>query len=164
MDAIMGSISDSGTGCAAPTKAWGRSILTALAFAAASLPYPAQAAELSVTLQGLRSERGQIRLCLTRDPRHFPNCAGDPHAVKRSLPSTRAARLSLDMPPGDYALSVIHDENGNGRLDTFLRVPREGFGFSRNPAIRMGPPRFEETRFRISEEAVAQSVRIRYIL
>ena len=129
-----------------------------------ALPSPAAAAELSLTLQGLRSERGQVRLCLTRNPRHFPNCAGDPQALRRSLPTSQAASLSLEVPPGNYALSVIHDENNNGRLDTFLRVPREGFGFSRNPGIRMGPPRFEETRFNIAGDAVAQSVRIRYIL
>jgi uncharacterized protein (DUF2141 family) len=80
------------------------------------------------------------------------------------LPSGQANRLSLELPPGQYALSVIHDENGNGRLDTILKVPREGFGFSRNPAIRMGPPRFEETRFQVSSSPVDQSVRIRYIL
>lgn len=84
--------------------------------------------------------------------------------MKRSVPSHRASRLSLDLPPGEYALSVIHDENDNGRLDTILKVPREGFGFSRNPAIRMGPPRFDETRFEIATDPVAQSVRIRYIL
>ena len=117
-----------------------------------------------MTLQGLRSERGQVRLCLTQEPRYFPNCAADPNAVKRSLPSRHAATFSMNVPAGQYALSVIHDENGNGRLDTFLRVPREGFGFSRNPRIRMGPPRFEETRFTIDQAAVAQAVTVRYIL
>ncbi|HET9428092.1 MAG TPA: DUF2141 domain-containing protein [Allosphingosinicella sp.] len=117
-----------------------------------------------MTLQGLRSERGQVHLCLTQNPRHFPNCGTDPQALKRTVPSRQAGSLSLEVPPGQYALSVIHDENGNGRLDTFLRVPREGFGFSRNPRIRMGPPRFEETRFTVAHGLVAQAIRIRYIL
>ena len=115
-------------------------------------------------MQGLRNDRGQIRLCLTREARHFPNCAADPSAVRRSLPTRDAGSLTIEVPPGDYALSVIHDENGNGRLDTFLRIPKEGFGFSRNPHIRMGPPRFEETRFSIVRGIVVQSVRIRYML
>ena len=117
-----------------------------------------------MTLQGLRNNRGQVRLCLTRDPRHFPDCAGDPDSVKRSLPSGEAGSITIDVPLGDFALSVIHDENSNGRLDTFLRIPREGFGFSRNPQIRMGPPRFDETRFNVSRVNATQSVRIRYIL
>ena len=37
--------------------------------------------------------------------------------------------------------SLLHDENENSKLDTMLKIPKEGFGFSRNPAIRMGPPK-----------------------
>ena len=67
-----------------------------------------------------------------------------------------------DAEPGetDYVWYVGTDSRTFGAF----AIPREGFGFSRNPAIRMGPPRFEETRFHVEEEAVAQSVRIRYIL
>ena len=56
-------------------------------------------------------------------------------------------RASPALPRGDYALAVIHDENGNARLDTIAGIPREGFGFSRNPPIRFGPPRFAAARF-----------------
>lgn len=125
---------------------------------------PALAAQLNLTLQGLRNRSGQVHLCLTRDEAFFPDCSRDPRAVKRSLATGEAGRLSIDAPPGDYALSVVHDQNGNGRLDTFLGIPREGFGFSRNPAIRMGPPRFRETRFTLPEEGATFAVRIRYIL
>ena len=45
-----------------------------------------------------------------------------------------------DVPPGTYAIALLHDENGNGRADRVLMVPREGFGFSRNAPVRMGPP------------------------
>lgn len=106
-----------------------------------------------------------MRLCLTRNPAHFPACDGDPAALKRSLPAGRAARISLgDVAPGVYALAVIHDENGNGRLDKFMAIPREGFGFSRNPRIRMGPPRFDEVRFEIGHAAARQIVQMKYLL
>jgi len=106
-----------------------------------------------------------VRLCLTRNPAHFPDCNGDPAALKRSLPAARAASLSLgDVAPGVYALAVIHDENGNGRLDRFMAVPREGFGFSRNPRIRMGPPRFDEVRFEVGAGRVRQAVQMKYLL
>jgi uncharacterized protein (DUF2141 family) len=109
--------------------------------------------------------RGLVRLCLTRDPAHFPDCNGDPAAVKRSVPAAQAGSIRLaGVAPGSWALSVIHDENGNGRLDRFLAVPREGFGFSRNPRIRFGPPRFEEVRFEVAGARVAQIVRLRYLL
>ena len=106
-----------------------------------------------------------VRLCLTRSPAFFPDCNRDPAAVRRSVPAGEAARISLgDVAPGVYALSVIHDENGNGRLDRFLAIPREGFAFSRNPRLRMGPPRFEEARFEIAGAVVRQTVRMKYLL
>ena len=154
----------SGTGSAARIAA---SAASKLLLAAASLAVPmapALAAPLNLTLQGLRNGSGQVRICLTRHQAYFPDCSRDPQAVRRSIGAGEAARLSIDAPPGDYALSVVHDQNGNGRLDTFLGVPREGFGFSRNPAIRMGPPRFRDTRFTLPDEGTSFAVRIRYIL
>jgi uncharacterized protein (DUF2141 family) len=125
----------------------------------------APAAQLEVALDGFRNHSGQVRLCLTRDPRFFPDCKGDPSALHLTAPVARASGLSFAaLPSGDYALSVFHDENGNGRLDTFARIPREGFGFSRNPAIRFGPPRFAEARFQVAGQAVRQNVHINYIL
>jgi len=150
----MASISVSGIACAALIAASAPSI--ALAF---------QAGEVEVAVEGLRNARGQVRLCLTRDPDHFPDCNGDPAAVKRSLPAGQTAGIRLGgLAPGTYALSVIHDENGNGRLDRFMAIPREGFGFSRNPRIRMGPPRFEEVRFEVGAGRVRQTIRLRYLL
>src|SRR5688572_1212349 len=127
MGVIMGSISVYGIACAALIAASASSI--------------AQAADVEVQVQALRNTRGQVRLCLTRNPAHFPDCNRDPAAVKRSVATGQAGSIRLtDLAEGTYALSVIHDENGNGRLDRSLGIPREGFGFSRNPRIRMGPP------------------------
>lgn len=147
----MASISASGIACAA--------------LIAASAPSPATAAEVEVQIQGLRNARGLVRICLTRDPAHFPDCNGDPAAVSRSVPAGQAASIHLGtVAPGAYALSAIHDENGNGRLDTFMAIPREGFGFSRNPRIHFGPPSFEEVRFPVGATPVRQIVQMKYLL
>jgi uncharacterized protein (DUF2141 family) len=45
-----------------------------------------------------------------------------------------------------------------------MGIPREGFGFSRNPAIGFGPPRFSAARFTLGSDAQKQQVRIRYLL
>jgi uncharacterized protein (DUF2141 family) len=160
MDAIMGFISASGTGFAAPIAASVTSVLLWLALTAAQGP-----AELEVQVQGLRNMRGAVRLCLTRNPAHFPDCNRDPAAVKRSVNAGEAGSIRLaGMAPGVYALAVIHDENANGRLDKFMGIPREGFAFSRNPRIRMGPPRFEEVRFEVGVGRARQAVRMKYLL
>lgn len=115
-------------------------------------------------MSGLRSAKGIVRVCITTSAASFPKCHGDPLAAKRNVPA--GARLvSVDgLPPGAYAAAVMHDENGNKRLDTFAGVPTEGFGFSRNPQIRFGPPRFGDARFQLGGVAETQQVRMRYML
>jgi uncharacterized protein (DUF2141 family) len=118
-----------------------------------------------VILQGLRNTDGLIHVCLTRNPAHFPDCSGDPQAIRRTMPTGRAGQFLInDVPPGLWALSVVHDENSNGRLDTFLGIPREGFGFSHNPAIHFGAPSFEDVRFQLGEGRVNVVVRMKYML
>jgi uncharacterized protein (DUF2141 family) len=118
---------------------------------------------LDVTVEGLRSTKGSLRLCLTADPANFPGCVDDADAVTRSVPAA-AGRITVDgLPHGAYALAVIHDENNNARLDTLAGIPREGFGFSRNPALRLGPPRFAAARFVTAGDADRQQVLMHYI-
>lgn len=129
----------------------------------ALLPGATPVADLHVDVTGLRSARGMLRLCLTADPKNFPACIDDARAVTRSVPAGRPDMLFEGLPTGDYALAVIHDENGNNKLDTMLGIPREGFGFSRNPAITFGPPRFSAARFALDAAANRQQVRMKYM-
>lgn len=134
---------------------------------AAALPLLASAAppgEVELGISGQRSARGLIRICLTRDPAHFPGCDDDPVAQKRTVPASQTALRFDGLASGAYAVSLFHDENGNGRLDTILGIPREGFGFSRNPPIRFGPPRFDAARFAVTSGEAAQQVRLKYLL
>lgn len=117
-----------------------------------------------MAFEQLRSIKGTIRLCLTRERRHFPDCKSDPAAFRQSGPARDASLDLKGIPPGAYALSIMHDENGNGRLDTFAGIPKEGFGFSRNPAIRFGPPNFAAVVFTVSGGHNRQAVRVRYLL
>jgi uncharacterized protein (DUF2141 family) len=122
-------------------------------------------AELDVSIQDLRAPRGMIRLCLTGDARFFPDCGRDPHRVAISVDAHAAGPIRMTgIAPGIYALLVMHDENGNGRLDRSLGIPREGFGFSRNPRVFFGPPSFAAARFVIKSGMNAQNVRMKYLL
>ena len=51
-----------------------------------------------------------------------------------------------------YAVFVIDDENGNGKLDTnFIGIPTEGFGFSNNLHLTRKPT-FEEAGFKVGDQ------------
>ena len=118
----------------------------------------------SIKRSGMRSARGQVLACLTTRAKGFPDCRRDPAARKLAVSASGAVTVSFAaLPPGRYAVALLHDENGNGKADMALMIPREGFGFSRNAAVRMGPPRFATAAFDVGGDTVIMPVRMRYI-
>lgn len=132
---------------------------------AASPTVPRPVADLQVQLLGLRSAKGVVHLCLSTSVSRFLHCKDDPAALARSVPASAAGRLDLGaVRAGTYALLVVHDENRNGKLDMMMGIPREGFGFSNNPAMKPRAPKWEEIRFTVPQTPSVQQVRIRYVL
>lgn len=120
-------------------------------------------ASLDVEVTGLRSAKGLIQLCISPAAEAFPDCRKG--GIKRTFAATSPRIRFEGLAPGTYAVAVIHDANGNARLDTMMGIPREGFGFSNNPAIGFGPPRFSAAGFDVGAgHAAIEKVRIRYLL
>lgn len=118
--------------------------------------------EVSVT--GLRSTKGQVLVCLTSNPKGFPDCSKDKTAVRMAVKAANAAKFSISAPAnGTYAIALVHDENSNNKMDMALFLPKEGFGFSRNPAIGMGPPKFKSASFAVTGDT-AQAIKMKYML
>ena len=118
---------------------------------------------LDVSVSGLRNKKGNVLVCLTAKAKAFPDCSKDPNALKRTVKATAAGSISFgEVAAGTYALSLIHDENANGKLDTSMAIPSEGFGFSRNPKIMFGPPSFKAAAF-VLAGAGKQTVKMKYM-
>ena len=126
----------------------------------------AQHSDVRVTVTGLRSQTGVVRACMTTDPGRFPRCRGDSDSFRVVVPAGEARVLDFGpVPQGRYAIALLHDENGNGKADRAVSmIPLEGYGFSRDAKVRMGPPRFEEAAFMVGGEPVRQAIRMRYML
>ncbi|RZT57074.1 uncharacterized protein (DUF2141 family) [Sphingomonas sp. BK036] len=129
----------------------------------AMLAAAAPVTRLDVEVDNLRSAKGMIRICLTADPDNFPACIDDANALTRSVPASVRTTSFPGLPQRGYALAIIHDENSNSKLDTIAGIPREGYGFSRNAAVRFGPPRFSAARFMVAGDAELQQVKMRYM-
>lgn len=119
--------------------------------------------QLDLTITGLRSTKGQVLICLTSNPKAFPDCSKDKTSTRLAAKAVNAARVTITAPGnGTYAIALIHDENSNNKMDMALFLPKEGFGFSRNPAITTGPPKFKSASFTISGDS-AQTVKMKYM-
>ena len=162
-----------GTGSAAPTSGFPILAAASALLLGASAPAsgapaavaPAVAASIDLAITGLRSEKGDVLVCLSTDPKYFPDCGKDAKARKIKVSATDADNIQIaGVKPGTYAMALIHDENGNGKMDMRLFLPREGFGFSRNPKIGMGPPKFKSAQFTVGALDTHYAVRMNYIL
>lgn len=152
-----------GIKCAAPILALAI-LATNLGTGALMASVPAQV-DVSLNVSGLRNGKGQLMVCLTKNPKAFPDCAKDSSAIKKLVPASGVSHLTFaNVEPGTYAVAIVHDENSNNKMDLRLFIPREGFAFSRNPAIRMGPPKFGSASFVVGGDDVVQSVKMKYML
>jgi len=143
-------------------------LIAALAATAVSAPLQAEpsGADVTVSVTNLRNSDGVLRACMTRDEDRFPRCQNSEQGYRVVVPAGEGAVLRFrNVTPGTYAIALLHDENDNGRADRALgMMPTEGFGFSRDARVRMGPPDFDDAAVTIGENATRLTIRMRYML
>ena len=121
----------------------------------------------SITVQiiGLKEIKGMIGISLYNSKKGFPGKHEQAYAsaVKKVTSNTESA-LFEHLPYGTYAVSVMHDENSNGKLDTnFIGIPKEGVGVSNNPKIGMGGPKYNDSIFTLNSKELELTVAMKYL-
>ncbi len=141
------------------------SLLVALILASPLTPLPEGEASLVVTIPGLRNDAGTLRCALFTTPEGFPG----PSRLDRGQVNVKAAKGSVTctfprLPAGTFAISVLHDENDNAKLDSnFFGIPTEGYGVSNNVVPALASPRFTDATFTLSAtERRALTITLKY--
>lgn len=126
---------------------------------------PAAKGTITVTITELRNTDGHVLISLYNKAEGFPK---DHDAVIQSAAvvpedSGQVTVAFENLPYGDYAIAVLHDEDFNGDM-TFgaFHLPKEGYCFSNNVKVRLKAPKFEKARFLLDKENVTQTLRVRY--
>lgn len=120
----------------------------------------AGAADLTIHIDDVKAAGGQIVVAVFNSAGAF---------MKTPVGSANAAAsgganmvVIKDLPAGEYAFSVLHDANSNGKMDKNLfGMPTESYAFSNNALGRMGPPSFEQARFTIPAAGATTRVSLR---
>lgn len=116
---------------------------------------------VEVTITGIRDTTGVVMVGLFNDSKSFLKKPSYGTSMKSQKGEMRA--VIEGVPPGDYAVSIIHDANRNGELDSnFMGIPKEGFGFSNNVMGTFGPPSFEKAMIKVNSSTQI-SIRARYL-
>jgi uncharacterized protein (DUF2141 family) len=119
---------------------------------------------VTVSVSSLRNVKGQLMVCLTKNPKAFPDCSKDASTLRKLFPAANGGTIVFNnVPAGTYAVAIVHDENKNNKMDLRIFIPKEGFAFSRNPKIFAGPPKFKSASFVVGSNNVSQSVTMKYM-
>jgi uncharacterized protein (DUF2141 family) len=140
---------------------------TTAALACALLPAftGAQCPGIHVKILNIRNSRGTVACAL------FDSAQGFPEEYLRMATNVMIIKVRKDqarcdfedIPPGTYAMAVVHDENMNGKLDTnFLGIPREGYGFSNDAKGPLGAPPFSAASFPYNGQNIELTMSLRY--
>lgn len=117
-----------------------------------SAPAAAGGADLTVTVVGLRSDKGEVRFGLYDRPDRFPHGDGVIKTGVARIDGGRAVHVFRDLAPGRYAVSVFHDEDGDGKFDrSLIGLPLEGYGFSNDAKVVLSPPSFKEAALTVGD-------------
>ena len=111
--------------------------------------WSALAAEpLTLRVTGLETDEGRVLCTLYAGPERWLKDPGFV-ATTTATPADGAATCTFDdVAPGTYAVSFIHDVNGDGKMEfSVFGWPKESWGVSRDAPARMGPPKFDAAAF-----------------
>ena len=150
-----------------PSNLW----IAASLLAAALVPAPdalslatKPSAPIYVRLIGLRSDKGQIGCLLFNNARGFPQEGKIAYQGRWCPIAKRESTCKFGpIPAGIYAIGCFHDEDNDRELDTgFLGVPVEGVVCSNHATGFMGPPSYEDARFKFTGKATEVRLRMDY--
>jgi uncharacterized protein (DUF2141 family) len=121
-------------------------------------------ATLNIRIEGLRNDKGTIFVSLYNNKKAFDT---NKNAVVsgQARPAGQSCVVVFEnILPGRYALSFIHDENDNKKLDTnLIGMPKEGFGYSKDAMGRFGPPSFDAAALVVPAGTLPVVMRAKYL-
>jgi uncharacterized protein (DUF2141 family) len=113
---------------------------------------------ITAAVTGLEGEQGSVLIQLANSAADYDS---DDDAFRHAAGKAtdgRAAFTFENVPYGDYAIKVFHDENDNRKIDIGWRGPTERYGFSNDARGLIGPPSWEAARFTLSQPTLRLSI------
>jgi uncharacterized protein (DUF2141 family) len=105
---------------------------------------------LTISIAGLNSDKGSLLVGVYSTKEDFLKKPFKSDIIK--IINKKSLVIFKDIPKGAYAVSFVHDENDNKKMDTnFIGIPKEDFGCSNNATGFMGPPKYEDAKFQLTK-------------
>ncbi|MCA6078042.1 DUF2141 domain-containing protein [Fulvivirga sedimenti] len=120
---------------------------------------------LKITVQNIKDHGGSIHVALYTSEDTFLEL--DHITLNQSAPVNEESSIVIiieNIPTGKYGLSIFHDVNDNGELDTnFMGIPKEPFGFGNDSMGAFGPPSFENASVQVEKGTISTTIKLKSI-
>lgn len=128
------------------------------------LTLPAGAQEtgtLVLVVTGFESAQGHALVQLANSKEDY-EADDQGFRVARRTPTDREITLKFEeLPYGEYAIKIFHDENDNEELDIGWAGPEELYGFSNDARALMGPPGWDAAKFDLDQREKTVSIEVK---
>lgn len=144
-----------------------RMLTAAIVIAAGFAATAAQAQQgntINVVVSGIKDSTGSIRCGLFNSAATFPKDGQQFMGVEAPITNGQATCTFNNVPaPGTYAVAYFKAAPGQTKMRTsWLGMPQDPYGFSRNATIGMGPPSFESAAYAYNGGVVTFPATITY--
>ena len=106
---------------------------------------------LYITVKNIKSAKGAIMVAVYDNKKDYMKNPVYDH--RATVDAEGKLKMQLEMPFGNYAITIFHDVDDDGKLDSnFVGIPKEPYGFSNNATGSFGPPGFDDTLMEFKDE------------
>lgn len=103
---------------------------------------------LTITLPNIKNTDGGIHVSVydSKNKSSFTKIGQEFKVVDFKNDGVKGKYVIKNLPEGEYAIAIYHDENGDKKCNTnLLGIPKEGFGFTRLEKV-WSIPKFDECK------------------
>ena len=110
--------------------------------------------DIKVSVDNLRNSKGIVAFYLYNKDGSIPDKTLSHYYKKKiaKIENKKASVIFKNIPKGKYAISALHDENNNGKIDKGFMLPKEGIGFTNYKKINLlNKPNFKNASFELNK-------------
>ena len=127
----------------------------------ANTTQPKDTGSIEITITGFKNSNGVAKVALVNSEENY-DAKAPFEGYNFKIFDNKVVKIISNLPYGEYAIKVFHDENANDKLDKrIFGIPAESYGFSNNVRAQFGPPAYQDAKFELNAPVIHLEIEVR---